>query len=60
MPRYPLGEDGADDGARLLVGLVDVDVAAQDRSRWAPGPRRRLPVQLELPHEILVRRVLPR
>src|SRR5712691_12680549 len=55
-----LGEDGANDGAGLLVGLADIDVAAQDRPRGAPGAGRRLPIQLELPQEILVRRVLPR
>src|SRR5437667_949145 len=54
----PLGENGADDCARLLVGLADIDVASQDRSRWAPGARRRLSVPLQLPQEILVCRVL--
>src|SRR6266581_8630330 len=55
-----LGEYGADDGARRLVGLADIDVPAQDGSRWAAGARRRGPIELELPPEILVRCVLPR
>src|SRR5439155_2374096 len=40
----PFGKDGADDGARLLVGFADIDVAAQDRSRRAAGARRRFSV----------------
>src|SRR5258705_6849693 len=49
----PLGENGPDDGARLLVGRADVDVAAQDRPRRAPGTGPRPPIPDELPPEIL-------
>ena len=30
----PFGKDGSDDGARLLVGLADIDVTAQDGTRY--------------------------
>jgi hypothetical protein len=53
-----LGQDGADDGARFLIGGSDVDIAAQYRPGRAPGPRGGVAVEIQLAAQVLVRGVL--
>src|SRR5262245_9534973 len=58
-PAVSLGEDGADDGARLVIRFADVDVAAQDRTRRLARAGSRVAIDIELLVKLTVRGVLP-